>query len=483
MKAMRFVCSLPLGLALTACPGDDGGAVATDGATDPSGSGTSQGPSSDPTTTPSGTSNPSTSDATTSMTTDTTGSDTDVTGDSSSGSTGPTLECPYRPVDGQPGVTLEVVAEGFSGPLLVVGDPVDHDVLYVLQKGGQIKRLGPGETMAPEDNWLELSVDTNSEAGLLGLAFHPDYADNGLIYVSHTPQGNGNEIVVTEFTVADGVPGSPRNVIGIGHEAANHNGGMIQFGPDDMLYISVGDGGPQNDGCGHGQNTQAFMGKILRIDPVADGTPDVDPGCVGNCGCGPAPGQFDYTVPKDNPFVGMNGFRPEIYAYGFRNPWRMSFDPIDGRLWVTDVGQGSWEEVSVIERGDNAGWGGMEGAHCFNDNDCDDAGLTGQLNADGIRLPVAEFANAGARCAGIGLGNYRSCEVPAWDGVYFYGDQCSGDVFAVAFDGTTVTDLGQVTGTENQIWGGGYNAYGDVFVASSPQFGGPGTVYRIAPGK
>jgi glucose/arabinose dehydrogenase len=481
MKVLRFVPFLALGL--TACPSDDTGADGTATATDPT-SGTGAGPSpTEPSTTM--TSTPSTSgDPTTNdTTTDTTGTDTDDPSESGSESTGPGLECPYTAVDGMPSVALEMVADGFDEPLLVVGDPVDRDVLYVLQKGGEIKRVEPGVATAPKENWLDLPVNTSSEAGLLGLAFHPDYENNGLIYVAHTPSGGNNAIFVTEFTVTDGVPGAPRDVIGIGHDDDNHNGGMVQFGPDDMLYISVGDGGQQDDFCGHGQNTDVWMGKILRIDPAADGTPDSGPGCAGACNCDPAVGDFDYTVPANNPFLDMAGFQPEIYSYGYRNPWRMSFDPINGSLWVADVGQDSWEEVSVIEAGDNAGWGDMEGAHC-NNAACDDSpGLSGGLNADGMRMPVAEYQNSGARCSIVGLGNYRSCEVPAWDGLYFYADFCTAEVWAVAYDGNEPMNLDVVTTAPDPIYGGGYNAYGDVFIATASFATGQGPIYRVVPAK
>jgi glucose/arabinose dehydrogenase len=481
MKALRYVPFLALGL--TACPGDDGAANGTETATDATTAMTS--PTTDPTTTGPTTTSPTTTDPTGETTSDPTDTES-AEGESSSGSTtGEDLPCPYTPVDGEPDVALEEIAAGFDEALLVVGDPVDTDVLYVVQKGGEIKRIGPGDTAAPKENWLELPVFTFSESGLLGLAFHPDYADNGLMYVVHTPADG--IMLVTEIPVADGMPdvGMARDVIGVSQPADNHNGGMVQFGPDGMLYLSVGDGGEQDDGCGHGQNGDVLLGKILRIDPAADGTDDMTPGCAGGpgqCDCDAA-GPFDYTIPADNPFVGDAGIRDEIYALGFRNPWRMSFDPVDDRLWVGDVGQGDWEEVSVIEAGDNAGWGDMEGNHCFNDPDCDEAGLTGMLNADNLRQPVAEYAQ-GPACSVIGLGNYRSCEVPAWDGLYFYGDLCTGAVFAVAFDGTTVTNFDEpLADVPDSIYGGGYNAYGDVFIASASQQDGQGPIYRIAPAR
>ncbi len=390
-------------------------------------------------------------------------------------------DCHRPPVDGTPAFGVEVVADGFTQPVLVVGDPIDTEVLYVLQKGGSIKRLEPGMTEAPADDWLALDVTTVIESGLLGLAFPPDYDSDPRIYVAHTPTSAGGALVVTEFPVTDGVPDATRgrDVIGIGQPEGNHKGGMVLFGPDDLLYLSLGDGGVQNDGCGHGQNGNAFLGTILRIDPTPDGTPDMSTPCGLDCACD-VPGPYDYTIPRDNPFVGNPDVRDEIWAYGLRNPWRMSFDRA-GRLWVGDVGQDAWEEVDVLEAGDNAGWGDMEGAHCFNDAQCDIA-EPGTLNAAGHRMPILDYANEGTRCSVIGLGSYASCEVPAWDGIYFYGDYCSSEIWGVRYDGTTVEDLGVVAKVDSAIFGGGYDAVGNVYVTTAPLIGpGERPIYRIAP--
>lgn len=398
--------------------------------------------------------------------------------------TGPELECPYTPVEGTPGIAIQQVADGFREPTLVVGDPVETDVLYILQKGGEVKRLEPGQTTAPAENWLDLPVATPSEAGLLGMAFHPDYEDNGLVYVLHSDTDSSWRI--TEFAVEDGAvnTGSARDVFGTAQPAPNHNGGMIQFGPDGMLYASVGDGGPQNDACGNGQNGNTHHGSIVRIDVAADGNADSATSCGngGGCGC-PGVDGFDYTIPADNPFVGDDSVRDEIYAYGFRNPWRFSFDPVDGQLFVADVGQGEWEEVTVVEAGTNHGWGDMEGNHCFSDGGCDTSAAPGQTNGDGLVAPVAEYSHAGGACSITGLGNYRSCEMPGYAGMYFYSDLCTGQVWGVTYDGTTaeVTDvLANIPGG-NAPYGGGYNVHGDVFIAAASFVDGSGTIFRIAP--
>jgi glucose/arabinose dehydrogenase len=383
-----------LTLAALGC-GDDGSADASAGTADTSTSASSTGIDTEALTSSSTTQTP------------TTEVDTESSGSESSGSTG-MAECDRPIVDGNPPVTFELVADGFAQPVLVVGDPVDTDVLYVVEKGGSIKRLDPGVTEAPADDWLTLDVTTVIESGVLSMAFSPDYENNGLIYVANNPADGDLALVVTEFEVVDGAPdpSTARDVIGAGKPEGNHNGGMVVFGPDDLMYVSFGDGGVQNDACGHGQDGSKFLGKIMRIDPAADGTPDMSPACADTCACAVPAGPFDYTIPRDNPFVGDDMIRDEIYAYGFRNPWRMSFDSVDDRLWVGDVGQDAWEEVDVIEAGDNAGWGDMEGLHCFNDDTCE---ITepATVNAAGLRMPVIEYENAGARCSVVGLGSYR----------------------------------------------------------------------------
>ena len=483
---------LPIVLLLAGCPGSDSdtdGESGTSSDTEPTPTSSSTSPSTTATTPGTGETTTSPTDTMTmSGTTEapmTTGSGSDSSSGSGSGSTttGGVGACPYKEVDGDPGVALEEVADGFRQPVLVVGDPVDTDVLYVVQKGGAIKRLEDGDTMAPAADWLDVDVDAGGEGGLLGLAFHPDYDTNGLMYIASIPVGIGGPVLVTEYEVDDEGEvdlDSDRPVIAVGQSQNNHNGGMIQFGPDDMLYVSIGDGGVQYDACEHGQDTDSLLAKILRIDPAADGDPDTTPPCNAGPGC-PCSGYmgFDYTIPDDNPFVGMGGFRDEIYAYGFRNAWRFSFDPEDGRLWVADVGQDFWEEVSVIEAGDNAGWGDMEANHCHSDGGCDTTADPGDLNADGLRIPVIEYSLAGTPCAVIGLGNYRSCEVPGWAGRYFYADACSGEVFSVSYDGVDVTDHGEVADLPENVYGGGYNAYGDVFIATATA--GTSAIYRVAP--
>jgi len=473
---------LLLGLSLTACGDDSSSNSGTD-----TESSSSTAPTTDPTsgtnptsTTNSATSNPTTDGPTTSSTTDATATDTEDP--DTTGTTGEPVECPYTPIEGKQGVGLELVASGFRSPTLVVGDPVDTDIVYVLEQGGSIKRLGPDDDTAPAEDWFSVDVSSNSELGLLGMAFHPDYASNGLMYLLHSP--SSDRWLVTEFAVVDGTvnAGSARDVFGTAQPAGNHNGGMIQFGPDGMLYVSVGDGGYSDDLCQNGQDTQTHHGSIVRIDVTADGTGDTSTGCGAGCLNCPTVSGFDYTVPKDNPFVDDPNVDDAIYAYGLRNPFRFSFDPEDGRLYAADVGQNSWEEVDAIIAGGNYGWNTMEGNHCFQGAPCDTSAAPGEANEDGMIAPITEYARANGNCSITGLGFYRSCEVPAFDGLYFYSDVCSGRVFAVSVDGDVINDLGTVAQIpDNQgAFGGGYNVHGDVFIAAGNYFaGGTTSVYRI----
>lgn len=411
-----------------------------------------------------------------------TGTDTDAaTGGATDTGVG---ACPYTPVDGEQTLGFEEVASGFQRPVLVVGDPVNLDVIYVVEQPGRINRIEPGVTSPPADVWFNVPgvSQQGDEDGLLGLAFHPDYPAENLIYVSYTIQGSGG-LIVTEFEVNAGVvdEASGRHVIAMGQPQTNHNGGMIAFGPDGLMYVSVGDGGVQNDGCGHGQDGSLFLGKMLRIDPAADGEVDATPPC--GCFCSEVTQQVDYTVPADNPFVGDPSVHDAIYATGFRNPWRFSFDAADGTLFLGDVGQGEWEEIDVVVAGGNYGWGDMEGAHCFN-NGCT-VTEPGSVNPDGLTMPVAEYGHTGGFVlySVISLGTYRSCEVPAWAGKHFYGDYGLRDMFAVSWDGMNASADGKLGTAPADILGGGTNGYGDVFMTATTGFGGPGAgvVYRLAP--
>jgi glucose/arabinose dehydrogenase len=474
-RSQRFSSALALSLAVVGCKDDTSGSEAADASDSQAMTTTTTGPATD------------TSSSTTS-------SDTEPTGVDSTGDTGP-IACPHTPVEGQPGVQLELVAGGFDRPVLVVGHPTEPERLFVVEQGGTVRILEPGMTEAPAEAFLHIEVSNavnsniGNERGLLGFDLHPNFPDEPKVYVAYNPNDGGSPpTVVEEFAVGDDGRAdlsSRRVIISADQPAGNHNGGMIAFGPDGYLYFGTGDGGGSGDPYATGRDPSFILGKMLRIGVEPDGQPNNPVACGQSCG---TQGPFDYTIPADNPFVDDEAFAPEVWAWGFRNPWRFSFDPQTGDLYVADVGQNAWEEVSLAVAGGDYGWSDMEGFHCYGGAQCDESPGPNEVNAQGMTMPLVEYSISGSRCSIIGLGVYRSCEVPSWDGLYFYGDYCTGEAFALAWDGQSVTDLGTVwtTNAGDRLLGGGNNAHGDVFVTSVivPFSGAPiedGRVYRIAP--
>lgn len=304
-------------------------------------------------------------------------------------------------------IGLEAVAEGLDQPISVIDADDDADRLFVLEQSGRIRVIDNGSLVdAPFLDLTDRVGSDGSEQGLLGLAFPADYADSGLFYVDYTDL-NGNT-VVSRFSVTDDPlvadPGSEAIVLQQEQPFPNHNGGQLAFGPDGYLYVSFGDGGSQGDPNGNGQNLGVWLGKILRID--------VDPAHLGQ---GDA-----YVVPDDNPFVDQEGAKPEIWAYGLRNPWRFSFDMETGDLWIADVGQNEIEEVNHVagtDAGLDFGWNIMEGTNCYASDPCDQTGLT---------LPVMEYTHEVGGCSVTGGFVYRGEDMPALAGTYLFGDYCSG---------------------------------------------------------
>lgn len=304
-------------------------------------------------------------------------------------------------------VGAEPAIEGLQLPTAIANAGDGSGRLFVVEKAGVIRVVQGGEVLSTP--FLNISGRVGaqaSEQGLLGLAFHPNYAQNGQFFVDYTDR-RGNT-VVSRFTVtadpnvAD--PASEEAVLNVGQPAQNHNGGNLAFGPDGYLYIGLGDGGGAGDTYGNGQNTTTVLGTILRID--------VD--------------QLPYSIPPDNPFVGDDGVLDEIWAYGLRNPWRFSFDNATGDLYIADVGQNVFEEVDYQPAGtggQNYGWPIMEGAHCYPEQvSCDSTGLV---------TPIAEYDHTQG-CSITGGYVYRGEQFAAMQGVYFYGDYCSGKVWAAA---------------------------------------------------
>lgn len=300
-------------------------------------------------------------------------------------------------------IVYTVVASGLERPIEMAWRTGDPDPFVVLQRGTIVRLHGSvvGATV------LDVSgaIAGDNEQGLLGLAFHPSQP---LAY-TYTTAPNGT-LTISEYRVGDdGVfdASSRRVVLEIDHPLGNHNGGKLTFGPDGFLYVGVGDGGSANDPDRSGLDVSQLLGKLLRIDPVATAT---------------AP----YSVPPDNPFVGVAGARPEVWAVGLRNPWRFAFDPQTGDLWIGDVGQNEWEEVDLARadqgggRGLNFGWSAFEGTHRFNDDQ----------PPDGVTQPLLEYPHEGGNCAVTGGNVYRGDALASLHGWYVFGDYCSGAVWA-----------------------------------------------------
>jgi glucose/arabinose dehydrogenase len=322
---------------------------------------------------------------------------------------------PGPPPPGPVVLGLQAVATGLDFPLYMTSPPGD-DRLFVVQKAGAIRLLKGGTLL--DTPFLDLTSQVQSdggEQGLLGLAFPPDYASSGR-FVVHYIDLSGNTRV-SFFQVSGDPdradPASESAVLAVEQPGVAHKGGQILFGPDGLLYIGLGDG--SDDDQGRGQSLKDLLGSILRID-VSAGAP--------------------YTVPPDNPFVGTVGARPEVWSYGFRNPWRFSFDRGTGDLYIGDVGESRWEEVNHASaadgagRGVNYGWSVMEGQHCFRGAQCDQTGLT---------LPVLEYSHSDG-CAVMSGYVYRGAAIPALQGTYFYADYCLGWVRSFRMEGGAAVD-------------------------------------------
>ncbi len=311
-------------------------------------------------------------------------------------------------------VTFSEYVGGFRSPIYATHAGDGSGRLFVLEQTGRVWIVEADGTRL-DTPFLDLSDKVSqfegySERGLLGLAFHPEYAENGRLFVNYTDRQGTT--VVAEFAVANNDPNianpiSERELLRQAQPFANHNGGMMAFGPDGYLYISLGDGGSGGDPEGNGQNPWTWLGSILRID--------VD-------------GERPYSVPEDNPFVAAGNGAPEIWAWGLRNVWRFSFDRATGDLYLADVGQNQWEEVNFQPAdspgGENYGWNRYEASHPYSG---------GEAPADMV-LPVAEYNHSEGGCSITGGYAYRGEAIPDMEGVYFYGDWCTGLVFALYRD-------------------------------------------------
>ena len=360
-----------------------------------------------------------------------------------------------------PALRLERVSEAavdFVEPTNLM-QPAAGGPLYVTERRGLLlewtPEASPGGGLR---TLLDFRGQVNSgsqEEGLLGLAFDPQFQRNGYFYLHYSAAGPRRS-VVSRFMRRDGRAAWDSEVIllEIAQPYPNHNGGQLAFGPDGYLYIALGDGGAAGDPHHHGQNPATLLGAILRLD-VSQTTPETP-----------------YRIPADNPWAGLDGARGEIWAYGLRNPWRFSFDRQTGQLWAGDVGQNAREEVDLITRGGNYGWAALEGNHCFRPA----AGCV----AEGRIPPVAEYPLGGGVCSVIGGYVYRGAEIPALDGVYVYGDYCSGEIYGLRYDyaGQRIT-AGPQTLAET---GGRIMSFAEDYAGRLYVLLAGGGIYRLAEG-
>jgi len=302
----------------------------------------------------------------------------------------------------------------FEQPLFLAQAPGDNKNFYVLEKMGRIFQLREESGSWHKRLYLDISDQVESgasEAGLLSMAFDPDFTNNGYLYVSYTasPTRQSKADAVLEsrlerYQLAKSQTeidkASRKTVLTVTQPYANHNGGHLAFSPQGYLMWGLGDGGSGGDPKHNGQNVETLLGSLLRLDVK----------------------RLPYSVPSDNPFANGGG-RKEIFAFGLRNPWRFSFDRNNGQLWLADVGQNAWEEVDIVEVGDNLGWNGKEGSHCYVHDLCENSHF---------KDPILEYDHSAGNCSITGGYVYRGNEFSEMHGLYFYGDFCSGKVSAVS---------------------------------------------------
>jgi glucose/arabinose dehydrogenase len=341
---------------------------------------------------------------------------------------------------------LQQVATGLSSPVALAWRGKDASRIYVADQSGTLVAVTNGHVGGP---LLHFNVSAGNEEGLLGIAF----SNNGRkLYADFTdPIG---DIRIVEFTMSGStpLPGSRRQLLVIPHHTfPNHNGGDLVVGADNMLYISVGDGGGGGDTLHNGQNTNSLLGKILRINPNKSGT-------------------AQYSVPRDNPFAGQAGKRGAIWMYGLRNPWRFSFDRQTHDLWIGDVGQNLYEEVDYAkagQKGINWGWNLREGFHPYN----------GGAKPPGARDPILERPHTAGDCAIIGGYVYRAKVIPSLFGAYVFSDECTGELRAVVQKNGKVTQSRDLNLNVSQTTTFGEGPNGGIFAASRT-----GTIYALVPG-
>ena len=353
--------------------------------------------------------------------------------------------------EGGGGLTTMLVADGLTAPLHVSTPPGDVRI-FVVEQPGTVRIIDNDRIL--DRPFLDISdrLRFGGERGLLGLAFHPNYSRNGYFFVNYSEKVNG-ATRIERYRVSEDSnradPASAQLVLRVEQPYSNHNGGHILFGPDGMLYVAMGDGGAGGDPKGHGQNRATLHGALLRIDIDSD-TP--------------------YAIPTDNPFIGDVGGRDEIWAWGLRNPWRISFDGVAGLLYVADVGQDDWEEVTIVSAavgGHNYGWNLMEGNHCFTEPSCDSTSLT---------TPDYVYSHDEG-CSITGGLIYRGAAMPDLHGHYFFSDYCTGFLRSFRYSAGAVIEVkGWDAGNLGHVTSFGTDAAGELYITNSG-----GQVLKLVP--
>ena len=347
---------------------------------------------------------------------------------------------------------VPIVTSGLSSPLYLTAPVGDTARLFVVEQGGQIRIVQHGQLLPTAFLDIHTRLVSGGEQGLLSVAFHPSYATNGFFYVNYTDLNGDTRVERYTVSAADSNradTATHKLILSVRQPYSNHNGGLVMFGPDGMLYIGMGDGGSGGDPENRAQNPDSLLGKLLRID-VDGGDP--------------------YAIPTGNPFRNGGG-APEIWAVGLRNPWRFAFDRSAGLLYIGDVGQGAWEEVDVepaSQGGLNYGWRIMEGAHCYSATNCSSAGLV---------LPALEYDHSNG-CSIIGGFVYRGTKAPTLVGQYFYSDYCSGWLRSFSYaNGAVAAQTGwSLNVTLGNVLSLGEDSAGELYVLTAG-----GSIYRIAP--
>jgi glucose/arabinose dehydrogenase len=351
---------------------------------------------------------------------------------------------------------LEPFAIGLNSPVYLTAAPGQSDRVYVVEQTGRIRIVGmDGAVRAQPFLDIHSLLSSGSERGLLSVVFHPDYAHNGLFFVDYTATNGAVTVARYQVSPTDPYRADPKSaviVLSVPHPVSNHNGGLLLFGRDGYLYVGIGDGGSGNSG--NGQRMNVLLGKILRID------------------VNHTAGGQQYAIPADNPFVAQAGARPEIWAYGLRNPWRFSFDRATGDLFIGDVGQNAIEELNfqpaASKGGQNYGWAIYEGDRCY-------AGGAA-CSTGGLTKPITVYTHGDGSCVVTAGYVYRGQRSPKLNGVYIYGDYCSGKIWTFpamdAQDGQATAQ--QALDTDLQIASFGEDTSGELYVVSLA-----GSIYRV----